>query len=330
MIKRNGFVFKYERKNERLKVACILDEFSYKSFGYDCELMQITPENWRNEMEGFCPDFLFIESAWCGKDEKWGGKLIKIYGEVGEIAVYCAKKAIPIVFWSKEDPISYNVFLSVARIADVVFTTAKECVEQYKKDLGHENVYFMHFAVQPALIVGKHTERKDKFCFAGAYYRQFPERTKSFDEIYCALKKYRGVDIYDRFYYDKKRRFPKKYQSDVLGTLKYNDIYKAYNGYRYNINMNTITNSDSMFARRVFELLYAKTIVVSNYSKGLINYFGDTVISTDNVKEMIEKLEYVNSSENNYNDFIEKGYKRIVEKELYSHRLEQIARVLYE
>ena len=153
---------------------------------------------------------------------------------------------------------------------------------------------------------------------------------KSFDEIYGALKQYRGVDIYDRFYDDKKRRFPKKYRQDVLGTLKYSDIYKAYNGYRYNININTIVDSDTMFARRVFELLYAKTIVVSNYSRGLINYFGDTVISTDDTKEMIQKLEYINASEKNYFDFIEKGYNRITQKELYIHRIEQIKKVLYE
>ena len=243
MIQRGNYSFKFERKHERLKVASILDQFSYEAFKYECDLFQITPENWQKELQSFDPDMLFIESAWCGKDDKWGGKLITAYREIGQIARYCATNAIPVVFWSKEDPFGYDAFLDVARLADAVFTTAGECVDKYKKDLGHDNVYFMHFAVQPKLFENHEIPRQDKFCFAGAYYKQFPDRNKAFDKIYNALSDYKGVVIYDRFYNDKSRRFPKKYQKDVIGTLDYNDIYKAYCGYKYNINMNSITDS---------------------------------------------------------------------------------------
>ena len=116
----------------------------------------------------------------------------------------------------------------------------------------------------------------------------------------------------------------------MLGNLPYKDIYKAYNGYRYNININTVVDSESMFARRVFELLYAKTVVVSNYSKGLVNYFGDLVIATDDPAEAIAKLEEINASEETYRAFVDRGYRRIVEKELYAHRIAQICKVLYE
>lgn len=330
MLRRGIYSFKFERKNKKLKVASILDRFSYDAFKYECDLFQISPENWRQELENFNPDMLFIESAWGDKDGRWGGRLITAYREIGDIARFCAKNAIPIVFWNKEDPFGYNTFLDVARLADVVFTTAGECVDKYKKDLGHDNVYFMHFAVQPKLFEKQDITRQDKFCFAGAYYKQFPERIKSFDVIYNALSDYKGVEIYDRFYNDKHRRFPKKYQKDVIGTLDYDEIYKAYCGYKYNININSITDSETMFARRVFELLYLKTIVVSNYSKGLINYFGDLVISTDDTKEMIEKLKNINRSKETYTEFIEAGHKRIMEKELYSHRIKQICEILYE
>ena len=330
MIFRDGLKLRFERKNKELKVACILDEFSYDSFKYECEMLQITPKEWKTEMEVFQPDFLLVESAWAGIDDLWGGELIKTYGVIGDIARFCAKSSIPIVFWNKEDPYGYDSFLPFAGLADVVFTTASECVEKYKKDLGHKNVYFMHFAVQPKLFEGKHIDRKDKFCFAGAYYKSFPERIKSFDNIFNALNRYKSVDIYDRFYDDHKRCFPKKYRKNVRGTLKFNDIYKAYYGYKYNINMNSITDSETMFARRVFELLYARTVVVSNYSRGLVNYFGDLVISTDDTEEMIKKLKEIDSSEENFNAFCERGYRRVVEKELYSHRIEQICKVLYE
>ena len=331
MIFTESMNYVFARRNKRLKVACIFDDFTYECFKPECELMQLTPENWLSEMKRLEPDFLFIESAWCGIDEKWGGRLITAYAEIGELIRYCAVKAIPVAFWNKEDPYGYNTFLDVARLADAVFTTAGECVEKYKKDLGHQNVYFMHFAAQPELF-REHLDdvRKDKFCFAGAHYRQFPERVKIFDIIYDALDSYKGVAIYDRFFDDKKRAFPKKYQKSVIGTLKFNDIHKAYCGYRYNININTITDSDTMFARRVFELMSAKTIVVSNYSRGLVNYFGDLTICTDDPKEMVERLEEINRSEKSYNDFVERCYSRVMEKELYKHRLEQITHVLFE
>lgn len=330
MILKDGLKFRFKRKNKELKIACILDEFSYECFKHECDLLQITPDCWESEIKTFNPDFLLVESAWAGANNLWGGKLITTYGVIGDIAVFCAKDSIPIVFWNKEDPYGYDTFLPFAKIADVIFTTASECVDKYKKDLGHENVYFMHFAVQPKLFENKDIPRKDRFCFAGAYYKSFPERVKSFDKMFNALDSYKGVDIYDRFYGNHKRQFPEKYQKNVIGTLRFDEIHKAYYGYKYNINMNSITDSDTMFARRVFELLYAKTIVVSNYSKGLVNYFGDLVISTDDIEEMLRQLKEIDSSPDKYADFCERGYKRVIENELYSHRIEQICKVLYD
>ena len=331
MIYRDGVCFIYKRKHKKLNIACIMDDFSYQNFRPECNLFQISPESWLVELNSIDPDFVFIESAWGGKDDKWGGKLITAYGEIGELARFCAAKAIPIVFWNKEDPFGYDAFIEMAKLADVVFTTAGECVGRYKKDLKHDNVYFMHFAAQAGMFE-KHIngDRKDKFCFAGAYYRQFPDRIKSFDKIYEVLDRYKGVDIYDRFYRNKKREFPKKYKHSVLGSLKFSEIHKAYCGYRYNININSIVDSETMFARRVFELMSAKTIVVSNYSKGLANYFGDLTICTDNTDEMLERLREINESEMSYQDFVQKAYSRVMEKELYKHRLEQIASVLFE
>ena len=330
MIWRDNIQFIYKRKHKKLKIACILDEFTYRCFEPECDLLQITPENWLKEMEQFEPDFLFVESAWGGGNNKWGGKLITAYDEIGEIARYCSIKALPIVFWNKEDPFGYSAFIDMARLADVVLTTDGGCVEAYKKDLGHTNVYFMHFAAQPKMFCGhEEVERQDKFCFAGAYYRQFPERIRAFDQMFSVLNKYKGVDIYDRFYGNKKREFPKKYQNNVIGTLPFDEIHKAYCGYRYNINVNSIVHSETMFARRVFELMATKTIVVSNYSKGLSNYFGDLTICTDDTVEMIDRLREIDQSEQSYQDFVEKCYNRVMKQELYQHRLEQICNILY-
>jgi len=331
MIYRNGVQFLFRRKNAELKVACIFDPFTFKCFEPECSLFQITPGNWKRELDDINPDFIFIESAWQGKDDLWGGKVITLYAEIGDIAKYCAERFIPLVFWNKEDPYGYETFLNMARIADIVLTTATECVEKYKSELKHENVYFMHFAAQPGIHNPiEEYEREDKFCFAGAYYKQFPDRVKDFDILYNTLNNYKGVVIYDRFYNDKKRCFPLKYRQSVKGTLPYNEISKAYKGYNFGININTITNSDSMFARRVFELMASNTIVVGNYSKGLVKYFGDLTISSNDPNEIIERLNEICKTKDTFEEFRKRALERVMSRELYSHRLKFICDILFE
>lgn len=74
--------------------------------------------------------------------------------------------------------------MPAARCADFVFTTDIDCIKKYKNALGHDNVFFLHFAAQPKVHnpIEKY-ERKDKFCFAGAYYHKYPNRTKTFDNF---------------------------------------------------------------------------------------------------------------------------------------------------
>ena len=51
-----------------LKVACIMDEFTFSSYAPDCNLLPLSVDHWHEELEAFVPELLFIESAWRGKD----------------------------------------------------------------------------------------------------------------------------------------------------------------------------------------------------------------------------------------------------------------------
>ena len=42
-----------------------MDPFSHSSFTGECDLLQITPEGYGQEMTAFQPDLLFVESAAC-------------------------------------------------------------------------------------------------------------------------------------------------------------------------------------------------------------------------------------------------------------------------
>lgn len=311
----------------RLKVACVMDEFTFGSYRYECDLMQLTPGGWKAELEGFRPELLFIESAWRGKDELWGSKVGHNSQELQDILNWCRQNKVPTVFWNKEDPVHFETFLTTAKQFDHVFTTDIDCIHRYKGALGHDRVYLLPFACQPALHNPIELyERKDAFCFAGAYYARYPERTRDLGNFVCELPKFRPLEIFDRNFgkNDANYQFPEEYQPYIVGTLPFEKIDTAYKGYRYAINLNSIKQSQSMFARRVFELLGCNTITVSNFSRGVRLLFGDLVVTTDNGEEMLRRLQLLAEDPLNSDKLKLAALRKVMQEHTYTQRLEYV------
>lgn len=307
-----------------LKVACIMDEFTFGSYRHECDTQQLTPDHWKAELEAFQPELLFIESAWRGKDELWGSKVGHTSKELQGIVAWCRTKNVPTVFWNKEDPVHFETFLTTAKLFDYVFTTDIDCIHRYKAALRHERVYLLPFACQPANNNPIETyDRKDAFCFAGAYYTRYPERTRDLGNFVAELPAFRPLEIYDRNFgkNDPNYQFPSEYQPYIVGTLPFDQIDKAYKGYRYAINLNSIKQSQSMFARRVFELLASNTITVSNFSRGVRLMFGDLVITTDSGSEMVRHLNNVASDEQHSRKLRLAALRKVIAEHTYAHRM---------
>lgn len=307
-----------------LKVACIMDEFTFDSYQPECVLQQLTPEHWKAELEAFQPELLFIESAWRGKDELWGSKVGHTSQELQNIVAWCRTNNVPTVFWNKEDPVHFETFLTTARLFDYVFTTDIDCIHHYKAALGHERVYLLPFACQPLNSNPIETyERKDAFSFAGAYYVRYLDRTRDLSNFVRALPDFRPLEIYDRNFgkNDPNYQFPAEYQPFIVGTLPFNQIDKAYKGYRYAINLNSIKQSQTMFARRVFELLASNTITVSNFSRGIRLLFGDLVIATDSGNEMVQKLNQMADDETQSRKLRLAALRKVMQEHTYERRM---------
>lgn len=325
----------FQRKFDQLsdmRIACIMDEFTYNSFSPECQLLQITPRDWMGQMESLQPDLFFLESAWLGIGELWKTKVPHLSNELIEVLSYCKKKNIPIVFWNKEDPIHFETFLATAKYADFVFTTDIDCIKKYKTLLKHNRVYLMPFAAQ----LKNHNpielyNRADKFCFAGAYYKRYPDRNRDLETFIDAITPTKGLDIYDRNFYknDPNYAFPSSYKKYIVGNLKPEEIDKAYKGYRFNINMNSVKQSQSMCARRVFELLASNTVTISNYSRAVRNLLGDLVICTDDGKQLGDQISQF-SDEEHYNKFRLLGLRKVLTEHTYTNRLSYIVNIVYE
>jgi spore maturation protein CgeB/glycosyltransferase involved in cell wall biosynthesis/ubiquinone/menaquinone biosynthesis C-methylase UbiE len=305
------------------RVACIMDEFTFRAYNPECELLQITPERWQEELNRFEPDFLFIESAWRGRDNLWAGKIGYKSVELQGIVAWCREHGTPTVFWNKEDPIHYETFLNTAQLFDYVFTTDIDCIQRYKADLGHDKVFLLPFACQPTMHNPIETyDRIDSFCFAGGYYTRYPERIKDLDTIVKELPKIRPIVIYDRSYgkSDPRYKFPEKYNSYIAGKLPFEEIDKAYKGYKYSINLNSIKQSQTMFARRVFELLACNTLTISNYSRGLSLMLGDLVVATDSGPEMCRRIADIIADESYFARLRLAALRKVMSEHTYGER----------
>lgn len=317
---------------KELKVAAVMDRFTLDSYAPECQLIELTPTHWKNEIDTFEPDLIFIESAWKGKEDLWYRKIANGSKEYFEMTSYCQDKNIPIVFWNKEDPVYTDTFMNAARMADVVFTTDIDCINKYKKNLKHDHVYHLHFAAQPKIHnpIEKY-DRKDKYCFAGAYYHKYKNRCKVFDEFSKFFIETKGYDIYDRNYKNAlpEHAFPKIYNNYILGKLDPSEIDKAYKGYHFGINMNSVEQSQTMFARRVFEMLASNTVTIGNYSRGVKNYFGDLTICTNDATTLKRYIENWCSSAADYRKYRLLGLRKVLSQHLYEDRLAYIVKKVF-
>lgn len=319
--------------DKNIRIAAIMDEFTSLCFNPEADILHISPDKWESEISDFNPDMLFIESAWKGKDGLWQTKVSQQSEELLALIDYCEYKNIRTVFWSKEDPVHFGTFLGVAERVDVVFTTDIDCIQKYKKHLGHDRVYLLCFAAQPRIHNPIEVyERKDKFNFAGSYYLKYPIRQRDFGVLSAVAQDYKGLDIYDRNFHKPHPHyeFPEKYQSMILGSLDPSEIDKAYKGYVYGINMNTIKQSQTMFARRVFEMLASNTIVLSNYSRGTRLLFGDLVICSDESSELKRQLHKFTESAITQKKYKLQGLRKVLNYHTYQHRLKYILEKSFE
>lgn len=324
-------VHKIEAGRDKVRIATIMDEFTTLCFASEAETLALSPSGYKVEISGFKPDFVFIESAWQGKDSLWKLKISQQGQELIELIQYCRDNNIRTLFWNKEDPVHFGTFIETAKLVDVVFTTDIDCIKKYKEILQHDAVYLLPFAAQPKTHNPIELfERQDKFNFAGSYYLKYPVRQRDFATLSEVAIQTKGLDIYDRnFNKDHPHyQFPEQYQSLILGALRPEEIDRAYKGYEFGINMNTIKQSQTMFARRVFEMLASNTIVLSNYSRGVRLFFGDLVICSDNANELQRQLDNVLVSELSRKKFKLQGLRNVLSEHTYTQRLEYILQKL--
>lgn len=326
-----------ETKNLKdIKVAIICDQFTYDSYKYEFTPVSLLPDIWRQQFEEERPDLFFCESAWDGHNFEglygpWRDKISKDYEASEEnrtilfdIIAYCRENSIPTIFWNKEDPPHYrNEKISYAETAkefDYIFTSSENCIKHYKKDFNHLHVYSLMFAGQPKLFNPLNLSREyiDEIAFAGSYYSNHPKRARMMEDIFDRLlENGQKLLIFNRNYYKNWAAYPERYDEYVNPPIDYTETPILYKKMKWGVNFNIVTDSRTMFARRMFELALSNVNILTNYSLGVDEIFKDNVFFFDKSEELPDFNEgYEEKRMNNlYN---------ILENHTYTKRWKQI------
>lgn len=279
-----------------IPIAIIADEFLYHSFKDIADFKYITPEDYQSVCEK--TDMLLIVTAWRGLHNEWrfmGTEGSRANLAVYEVIRYFKERGKKIVFYSKEDPPNYQHFLPIAKQCDIIFTSAVEKIEAYKEDCGNDNVYLMKFGVNPVYhnpIGCRMKKRKNEVIFSGSWVKKYPDRIKEQEMIFDGvLNAGRKLKIIDRnFEMDNWGfLFPVKYYRYISPSIDHEHLQKVHKLYDWAINMNSVRDSRTMFANRIYELQAAGNLILSNESLGVREQFEEVQI-VENKEDVVATL----------------------------------------
>lgn len=298
------------------KIAIVADEFLYNSYQGIADFIYVTPDNYKEIRDQV--DFLLVVSAWRGLNNEW-----RQMGTIGseanlhlhEMISYYKEGGKQIVFYSKEDPPNYNHFLPIAKRCDVIFTSAYEMMKEYKKDCGIEEVYTMRFGINPLYhnpIGSRKFPKREEVIFSGSWVKKYPDRIKSlgiiFDGVLASGQK---LKIIDRNYSLNSEGFffPEKYYRYISPAIEHEYLQKAHKLFNWAININSVTDSKTMFANRVYELQAIGNLMLSNRSVGVEEQFKEIVVVQDK-------------------DDVKRALTGYTAEEIYEHQMAGVRRVM--
>lgn len=268
-----------------LRIGLVADDFTTQALRYEAHCVALHREDAAATVRRDPPDLLFVESAYGGPGGSWRRRIARFGGPHPDLValVEAARdRDVPTVFWNKEDPVNSDWFTASAALFDHVFTVDAGMVDTYRERFGHDDVHALPFAAQPAIHRPPVSpgERTGPVLFAGTWFAaKHPERREQMAMLLDPARAH-GLHILDRHAGDDPRfAWPERFQQHVVGSLPYPLAVEATRRYRVVVNVNTVTDSPTMCARRVFELAATATPVVSGPSRAVEALVPDDAIA---------------------------------------------------
>lgn len=294
-------------KRADIQLGLVSDEFAYLNYRDYVNVNLVNMGNVEAVVASGVMDALLCTSCWYGLASTPDGvtTLMDFDGDEGvdnlRMIVQRAQEAsIPVLFQSFEDPPSYDRFLPVAQASNVIFTTAVECIVDYERDTKVPIIQQMGFGINslihnPIGAMRRYLAPRDnrRVLFAGAWYEKFAQRCLDtmmlFDgAIACEDVQFLCIDR-NLGAGDPLRTFPIRYNAYLCRPIEYQRLQAFVKEFDWVLNLNSVTTSTTMCARRVYELQASGALVISNYSEAISHLFPSvfTVFTSDEVGRII-------------------------------------------
>lgn len=284
-----------------VRIAMIADEFLYDSLRDSAHVTYLRKDNFREVAQE--SDLLIVASTWRGIDNEWIGTTGANGLVRAEVIPAFRQAGVPVAFYSKEDPPNYARFLPMAREADYIFTSAEEVVPDYWRDCPQaKDVRALTFGVNPMVHnpVGSRRHRRQEVLFAGSWLdHKYPQRKAAARKIFDGVTQAdRDLLILDRnsTLGDPKYYYPQEYLEHVGPGVPHADLMRIQRMMDVQINLNSVVDSNTMFANRAVELQAMGAAVISNYNVALNNLFPNILIA-DSAFETQAMLEHLQGDE---------------------------------
>ena len=275
-----------------IKVAIISDVYMY-NFYKDAfkNVSYLSPTNYKEILAAKKFDFILYVSCWRGlEDDEWRGVKYREAQKAAfeEIINIGKKNQIKLVFQTIEDPSNYDYFLPLAKKFDYIFTSAIECISEYKSDCNNENVFYGEYGISPFLHnpIGCRKFLLDRYFFAGSWTNRYEERCHDIKQIFKSVIDSKiDLVVADRNFGSENEdlRFPEEYNDNLLPPFEHKILQSIHKLFKKNLNFNSIKHSASMCAMRVYEMQAMGTGIISNYAKSVYNKFPEIDILNSNI-----------------------------------------------
>jgi len=293
----------------KLKVAVVVDHFTEACLAAECVIRNVTPVNYREVLGSWKPDLLFVESVFHGAGGAWRYELAKQPRwfrmtppeAIRRVVDHARSLGIPTVFWNKDDGAFFNAFIDVACHFDHVFTTDLNCVPGYRARVpATTTVNTLMMPYQPAFhyFDGFNFEVMSP-CFTGSYYRKILDNRRSFlDRVFdVAGRSGNPVHVFDRNHDRMSRffefRFPKGPGLKLHPRISHRETARLYKSYILSVNVNSVTDSETMCSRRLLEILACGGIVMTNPGRCVSKYFEEfchVVSSREEIEALMTRM----------------------------------------
>ncbi|GAB5387422.1 MAG: hypothetical protein Alpg2KO_03900 [Alphaproteobacteria bacterium] len=328
-----------------LKVALVADELTSSCIAHDCRFIDVHPWHNKTALKIYKPDLLLVESAWKGHWERWKHKIAdypdrhpmrKHAWMLDRMVANARDLGIPTVFWNKEDGVHFHRFIRAAKLFDHIFTVDENCHDRYRAEIGPDvSVQTLMFPVQPALhsFTGFNFTH-DRACFVGSYSKHVHPGRKVWQDLVFGQVSASGMGLTvidrnsDRL--NRTYRYPDLEGLKVRPAVSHAQTAAFYKAHIASLNVNTVTDSRSMYSRRLVEILACGGIAVTSPALSVDTHFADYchVIETEaQAADLFGRLQKDGLSEDDLAR-ARAGAEYVAEHHTWENRLKQIAQTV--